>query len=204
MPALKEELGDLSASPALREAYELAAEAHRGQTRKDGSSPYIGHPLAVARLLHDAGLDEDTLTAALLHDVVEDSELTVREVGERFGVSVGELVAALTDDQAIPDYEDQKREHRERVEEAGPKAAAIYAADKLVNIRDMRRLYGELGEAAAGRFKAPIDLRVDLWRGDLEMLERVVPDLEIVDRLRFELDAFEAERPGLRRPAKVA
>lgn len=204
MPALTDELGDLGASPAIRGAYELAAEAHRGQTRKDGSSPYIGHPLAVAGLLREAGLDEETVAAALLHDVVEDSELTVDEVAERFGVGVGELVAALTDDQSIADYEDRKREHRGRVEEAGPAAAAIYAADKLVNVRELRRLYGKLGEAAAGRFKAPIDLRVDIWRRDLEMLEHVVPDLRIVDELRAELDTFEAERPGFRRSAEVA
>jgi (p)ppGpp synthase/HD superfamily hydrolase len=198
VPILKDELGDMDASPALREAYQLAADAHRGQTRKDGTSPYIGHPLAVARMLHEAGLDEDTLTAALLHDVVEDSELTIDEVVERFGVSVGELVAALTDDRTIEDYAERKREHRDRVERAGPRAAAIYAADKLVNVRDMRLLYEELGEAVAGRFKAPIDVRVALWRDDAEMLEHVVPELEIVDRLRAELDAFEAERPGMR------
>lgn len=203
MSVLKDELGDLDASPALREAFELAARAHRGQTRKDGSSPYIGHPLAVARTLQEVGLDEETLAAALLHDVVENSELTIDEVVERFGVDVGALVAALTDDETIADYAERKREHRERVERAGARAAAIYAADKLVNAHDMRLLYDELGEAVAGRFKAPIDVRVDLWRGDLEMLERVVPELDIVERLRAELDAFEAERPGAHRSPAV-
>jgi (p)ppGpp synthase/HD superfamily hydrolase len=203
VPALKDELGELDASSALREAFELAAQAHRGQTRKDGSSPYIGHPLAVARMLHEAGFDDQTLAAALLHDVVEDSELTVEEVVERFGPSVGDLVGALTDDRTIADYAERKREHRGRVERAGEPAAAIYAADKLVNVHDMRLLYEDLGEAVAGRFKAPIDVRVELWRGDLEMLERVVPELDIVYRLRAELDAFVAERPGARRSATV-
>jgi len=185
-------------SDVLREAFALASAAHDGQSRKDGRSPYIGHPTAVAERLTRAGAGESVIAAALLHDVVEDSDLTVGEVVERFGVEVGELVAALTDDHTIDDYEERKREHRDRVEEAGPQAAAIYAADKLVNVRDMRALYADLGEAAAGRFKAPIDLRVELWREDLEMLDRVVPRLAIVAELRAELDGFEAERPGMK------
>jgi (p)ppGpp synthase/HD superfamily hydrolase len=194
VPPLKEQPGGLDGSPALRDAYELAAEAHRGQTRKDGTTPYLGHPLAVARELRRNGLSEETQVAGLLHDVVEDSKMTVGDVVERFGVGVGELVAALTDDRTIEDYEERKREHRNRVEEAGSEATSIYAADKLVNVRELRRLYGELGEDAAERLKAPIGIRVALWHGDLEMLRRMVPELPTVAALAAELDRFEAER----------
>jgi (p)ppGpp synthase/HD superfamily hydrolase len=194
VPPLKEQPGELDGSPALRDAYELAAEAHRGQTRKDGTTPYLGHPLAVARELRRNGLSEETQVAGLLHDVVEDSKMTVGDVVERFGVGVGELVAALTDDRTIEDYEERKREHRNRVEEAGSEATSIYAADKLVNVRELRRLYGELGEDAAERLKAPIGIRVALWHGDLEMLRRMVPELPTVAALAAELDRFEAER----------
>jgi (p)ppGpp synthase/HD superfamily hydrolase len=194
VPPLKEQPGGLDGSPALRDAYELAAEAHRGQTRKDGTTPYLGHPLAVARELRRNGLSEEMQVAGLLHDVVEDSKMTVGDVVERFGVGVGELVAALTDDRTIEDYEERKREHRNRVEEAGSEATSIYAADKLVNVRELRRLYGELGEDAAERLKAPIGIRVALWHGDLEMLRRMVPELPTVAALAAELDRFEAER----------
>jgi (p)ppGpp synthase/HD superfamily hydrolase len=201
---LKDQLGELDESPALRGAYELAAEAHHGQTRKDGTSPYIGHPLAVARELRRNGLPEETLIAGLLHDVVEDSELTVGDVVEQFGVEVGELVATLTDDRNIDDYEERKREHRGRVEEAGPEAAAIYAADKLVNVRELRRLYAELGEGAAERLKAPIGIRVALWHGDLEMLRGLIPGLPTVAALAAELDVFEAQRSRARQLVDVA
>ena len=70
----------------------------------------------------------------------------------------------------------------------------IYAADKLANLRDMRTLYASEGEAAAAKFKAPIDVRVRLWRGDLELAEREAPELGLVAELRSELDAFDAER----------
>ena len=188
----------IEGSELLLRAYAVAVEAHRGQLRKDRSTPYVGHPLAVAELLSESGLDETTIAAAILHDVVEDSDFSLGDVVEGFGIEVGELVGALTDDRDLGDYEERKREHRARVAEAGPKAAAIYAADKLANVGDMRALYADLGEAVAGRFNAPIDVRVGVWHEDLEMLERLVPELEIVPELRAELDRFQAERPGVR------
>ena len=63
----------------LRRAYEVAAEAHAGQVRKTGD-PYITHPLAVAHMLAGYGLDEQTLAAALLHDTVEDTNLTLSDL----------------------------------------------------------------------------------------------------------------------------
>ena len=79
-------------------------------------------------------------------------------------------------------------------EASGERAIRIYAADKLANLRDMRSLYANVGEAAAGRFKAPIDVRVRLWRRDAEMVERTLPELGILEAFRSELDAFDAER----------
>jgi (p)ppGpp synthase/HD superfamily hydrolase len=178
-----------------REAYEFAAEAHTGQLRKGGDSPYIVHPVEAARLLEAEGVaDDELLAAAFLHDVVEDTDHSIEEIRERFGPAVGGLVEALTEDKSIEPYEARKEHHREQVEVAGERAAMIYAADKLANVRDLRAIYAVLGEGAAGRFKAPLDVRVRLWRGDIEMVERVAPELEILAQLRSELDAFEAER----------
>ena len=181
-------------SDLLGAALSVAAVAHRGQTRHDGS-PYLAHPLRVCELLADTGADEATLAAALLHDGVEDSELTIGEVTERFGVEVGELVAALTEDGRIDDWVERKDALRAQVEEAGRRAAAIYAADKLANLGEMRALYAERGEDAIDLHKAPsLDLRVGAWREDLAMVERVAPRQALVPGLRSALDAFEAER----------
>jgi (p)ppGpp synthase/HD superfamily hydrolase len=194
----------MQGSEALTRAYELAREAHRGQAGKDGRSPYIRHPLAVAERLAAEGLDEPTLVAAILHDVVEDSDLGIDDVVARFGTEVGQLVSALTDDATIADYEERRAEHRARVAQAGRRAAAIYAADKLVNVRELRNLYGERGEEAGEWLPVSIDDRVALWRADLEMLEPLVGDLVVTAAFRRELDAFEAERRGRRRHAGVA
>ncbi|TDC73142.1 RelA/SpoT family protein [Streptomyces hainanensis] len=79
----------------LRRAYLLAESAHRGQTRKSGE-PYITHPLAVTLILAELGAETTTLTASLLHDTVEDTEVTLDQVGTAFGDEVRHLVDGVT------------------------------------------------------------------------------------------------------------
>jgi len=185
----------LAGASLAGDAYEFALRAHEGQRRKGDDSPYIVHPVEVARLVQaECGGDEEQLAATLLHDVVEDTETALDEIRDRFGIGVGELVEALSEDESIEPFEARKDHHRGEVAAAGHRAIAIYAADKLANLRDMRTLYAAVGEAAEGRFNAPIDVRVRLWRRDVEMIERLAPDLPLLPPLRSELEAFEAER----------
>jgi GTP pyrophosphokinase len=79
----------------LRSAYATADRAHAGQTRQTGD-PYITHPLTVAQLLAEYGMDEATLAAAFLHDVVEDTEVTIDEVTKTFGEEVAGLIDGVT------------------------------------------------------------------------------------------------------------
>ncbi|MGR5064585.1 bifunctional GTP diphosphokinase/guanosine-3',5'-bis pyrophosphate 3'-pyrophosphohydrolase [Photobacterium sp. DNB22_13_2] len=80
---------------ALRQAYLVARDAHEGQTRSSGE-PYIIHPIAVARILAEMRLDYETLMAALLHDVIEDTEVTKDDLDSRFGSTVAELVDGVS------------------------------------------------------------------------------------------------------------
>ncbi|TMK59565.1 MAG: bifunctional (p)ppGpp synthetase/guanosine-3',5'-bis(diphosphate) 3'-pyrophosphohydrolase [Actinobacteria bacterium] len=79
----------------LEQAYHVAEEAHEGQVRKSGE-PFIEHPLAVAEILADLRLDTTTLAAALLHDTVEDTEITLARIQEGFGEDVARIVDGLT------------------------------------------------------------------------------------------------------------
>ena len=72
-------------------AYEVAAEAHGHQYRKSGEK-YINHPLSVAKVVADIGLDDTTVAAALLHDAVEDTEITTAEIEQQFGSEVAQIV----------------------------------------------------------------------------------------------------------------
>ena len=76
-------------------AYNFAKEAHEGQKRASGE-PYIEHPVAVAQILLDYGLDADTIIAALLHDVIEDTPYTENDIKQKFGNSIYEMVMGVT------------------------------------------------------------------------------------------------------------
>ena len=79
----------------INRAGEVAAEAHRGQVRQSGE-PYITHPVAVAKIVADLGLDARSVTAALLHDAIEDTGVTVAQVSEEFGPEVAAIVDGVT------------------------------------------------------------------------------------------------------------
>jgi len=79
----------------LDNALELADEKHKGQKRKSGK-PYIAHPVAVADILIDLGVDYTAVAAAFLHDVVEDTDVTAQELKEKFGDTIAELVTGVT------------------------------------------------------------------------------------------------------------
>lgn len=191
-----EDTPEFLAGPGLaREAYEFARAAHDGQERKGDGSPYIRHPAELARLLHRVGNDDDELlAAAFLHDVVEDTDTTLDEIEDAFGDGVRGLVEAMTEDKDVEPWEERKAHHRDQVEAAGQRPVLIYAADKIANLRDMRTLYANVGEGAAGRFNAPLDARMRVWRRDADMVERVHPGHELAQQLRSELEAFEADR----------
>ncbi len=79
----------------VRRAYEVGAQAHAGQTRRSGED-YITHPVAVATILAEQGMDVETIIAAILHDTLEDTELTHEQLAAEFGKAVAELVEGVT------------------------------------------------------------------------------------------------------------
>ncbi|XP_049761589.1 guanosine-3',5'-bis(diphosphate) 3'-pyrophosphohydrolase MESH1 isoform X1 [Elephas maximus indicus] len=125
----------------LMEAADFAARKHRQQRRKDPEeTPYINHPIGVARILtHEAGItDIVVLQAALLHDTVEDTDTTLDEVELHFGAQVRRLVEEVTDDKTLPKLE-RKRLQVEQAPHSSPGAKLVKLADKLYNLRDLNR-----------------------------------------------------------------
>ena len=90
-------------------AYEYAAQCHEGQVRSSGE-PYIIHPVAVAYILLELGMDTDTLCAALLHDVVEDTAATREDVQKRFGHDVAMLVEGVTKLAKVPTFSKEQQQ----------------------------------------------------------------------------------------------
>jgi guanosine-3',5'-bis(diphosphate) 3'-pyrophosphohydrolase len=182
-------------SGLVREAFATASVAHAGQFRNGAEKiPYIDHPQSVAERLAKHGFPDEVLAAALLHDVVEDSETEVAELRARFGDRVAGLVGTMTEDETIEDYEERKAEHRRRVAGAGTEALAIYAADKLTNLAMLREAYAEEGEAVGEQLSVPLDLKVAVWEADLDTLFEQAPDLPLVSELADEMVGFWGDR----------
>ena len=85
----------MTKAPKIQEAVKLATKAHDGQLRKTGE-PYIVHPLAVKKILEEWNMDEDTIIAGVLHDTVEDTDVTLKDIEEQFGHDVAFLVDGVT------------------------------------------------------------------------------------------------------------
>jgi len=154
--------------------------------------PYIEHPITVAARLEELGYRDEVLAAALLHDVVEDSDTTLDELREKFGEEVAGMVGALTDDEALDSYRERKAEHRERVTAADVEAMAIYGVDKLTNVTTLRAAYEAEGDAVRDEFKVPIELKTEIWEADLDLLREKAPELAFLDDLDAELTRFRA------------
>jgi guanosine-3',5'-bis(diphosphate) 3'-pyrophosphohydrolase len=123
----------------LLKALAFAAHKHRDQRRKDAeASPYINHPIALADVLVNEGgvTDVEVISAALLHDTVEDTATTPQELETAFGPRIARIVAEVTDDQALPKAE-RKRLQIEHAATISPEAKLVKLADKICNLRDV-------------------------------------------------------------------
>lgn len=119
----------------------FAALKHSTQRRKDSlKTPYINHPIGVANILANEGevSDLEVLMSALLHDTVEDTDCTFEEIEYNFGANVRKIVEEVTDDKNLPKME-RKRLQIEHAKTVSPKAKLVKLADKLYNLRDLKR-----------------------------------------------------------------
>ena len=123
----------------LFRALEFAAHKHRDQKRKDAeATPYINHPIAVAKtLVEEGGVDDVvTLAAAILHDTIEDTKTTHAELVERFGQEVADVVAEVTDDKRLL-KDERKQKQIEKASHLSARAKLVKLADKTCNLRDI-------------------------------------------------------------------
>jgi (p)ppGpp synthase/HD superfamily hydrolase len=175
--------------PLTRRAIEFAQEQHRRQRREGDHAPYLVHPLEVASYVDRQGYPDYVVAAAVLHDVLEDTDVDRSELESLFGREVSDLVALVSDDPAIEDQERRKDEVRDRVRTAGGSALAVYGADKVSKVRELRM------QLAQGLDPAEAELKLRRHQKSLDMLEQQIPGARIVELLRFELEALEALPP---------
>ena len=132
----------------IENAIIYATRAHEGQMRKDGVTPYIIHPLGVAESVRRAGGSEDQYIAALLHDVIEDCNVTAAEIVTYFGQTVADLVVELTNVYTKEAYPHLNRATRkqledERIATISDKAKLVKVCDIAYNINDLQGIKGD-------------------------------------------------------------
>jgi guanosine-3',5'-bis(diphosphate) 3'-pyrophosphohydrolase len=179
-------------APIILRAADFAADCHRNQRRKDErASPYINHPLHVARLLSDVGGIDDAqvIVAGLLHDTVEDTDATPAQLAGLFGERVRDLVMEVSDDTQLVASE-RKRLQIDGAPRLSRDAVAIKLADKTSNIRDIidspprgwsldrRRRYLDWAQAVIDGCQAVNPALEKLFRATLAEARGVLKQLE--------------------------
>lgn len=177
----------------LTQAVIFAAQAHDGAARKGSRMPYIVHPMEAAAIAAALTQDEEVLAAAALHDVCEDCGVAPEELRARFG----ERVARLVESESQTQYPDpceswlaRKRETVRKLSKGGRAEKIIALADKLSNMRAIRRDYLREGEAVFARFNQP-DRRLHAWyyRSCAALLEGELGDTDEWRELTRLIDA---------------
>ncbi|MGZ9812288.1 HD domain-containing protein [Pseudoroseicyclus sp. H15] len=160
-----------------------AARAHAGQRRRGGDVPYVNHVLEVAALVAEASGSADEVVAAVLHDVVEDSETTLAELSERYGAGVARLVEGCTDDPAWSGLPRAERKAWQAAHLPGEPDGVkrIKLADQTSNLRDIIRLPEAWPPQEAAEYLEGAEGVADACRG-------ASPELEIA----FDAAAAEA------------
>ncbi|MFD1065166.1 HD domain-containing protein [Oceanobacillus locisalsi] len=131
----------------------LAIKAHQGQTRKNSSEPYITHPIRVAERLEKEGFSDDLISAAYLHDVVEDTDISIEDIRKQFGERIASLVASHTEDKS-QSWLDRKQATINHLKNAPKEVKYLIIADKLDNLIELEKEYQELGDTIWEKFNA--------------------------------------------------
>ncbi|NLG84560.1 MAG: bifunctional (p)ppGpp synthetase/guanosine-3',5'-bis(diphosphate) 3'-pyrophosphohydrolase [Firmicutes bacterium] len=167
------------------EAFAFAAQAHAGQ-RRDSGEEYIQHPLEVAEILAEIGMDTTSLVAALLHDVVEDTTVEMAEIEGRFGPEIALLVDGVTKLSRLSfrSTEEQQAENLRKMFLAMAKdirVIVIKLADRLHNMRTLRHLPPERREKIAREtleIYAPLAHRLGIWKIKWELEDLALRHLD--------------------------
>lgn len=162
-------------SDRIERAIRMSVQAHAGQVRKaDPHIPYATHPFHVALIVRQAGGDEDCVIAALLHDVLEDTDVTPEDLDEAFGSRVTALVREVSEDKTLP-WEARKARMVEQLRGASPEAALVAAADKVHNLETLVESHARKGNEIWGAFRRGPDATIRFYIDAFAVLRGRIP-----------------------------
>ncbi|HYP46522.1 MAG TPA: HD domain-containing protein [Propionibacteriaceae bacterium] len=176
----------MSDSPVVRRAIKVAAHAHRHVNRKGTDIPYISHPVTVLLILAEAGADEATLAAGVLHDVIEDcgDEYSADRLRREFGDLITDTVLAVTKDAGIKDWRQRNEAYLKNLSASGNQRAwLVSAADKAANLTDILEDYAAHGDKLWSRFNAGKEGQLWWYGAVAQEVAKLIPDRPLAQRL---------------------
>jgi HD domain len=177
-------------SPVLIGAHALAREAHGFERRATDRATFLSHVVEVGALLYRAGFDDRLVAAGLLHDSVERGTLTAGRLRAEVDPEVCALVLALTEDAKISSFALRKKALRGQVRAAGNRAVTVFAADKLSDIRGLRRGIRAGRRGVESRMGTTVEAMAYHYRESVQMIEASDPGSAFITALRTELDGL--------------
>lgn len=176
-------------TPQIKKAIQFAARKHHGQLRMEKETlPYITHLFSVALLVAEDGAADDVVSAALLHDSIEDTATSKEEIAENFNDRVAELVEAVTERKekngSMLTWRERKADYIARLETAPDDALLISAADKIDNIESKLEAFEREGKELLARWKQPSESYLWYHGEVLRVTERRLPEHRLTKRLR--------------------
>ncbi|MBV7506644.1 HD domain-containing protein [Bacillus sp. sid0103] len=138
----------------IEHALQVASFRHREQCRKNTNIPYIVHPVAVGMMLMKEGYEVEIIAAGILHDTVEDTDLTLSDIEQEFGGRIAKIVEGCSEPNKSLPWKARKEHTIEFLKTASEDIRVVACADKLHNIRSIINDYELLGESVWDRFNA--------------------------------------------------
>lgn len=169
-------------TPIVKKALNVAYDLHNGQIRKIDKAPYIVHPLEVFSIVSRFSDKEEVLAASLLHDAIEDTDYTEKQMLEDFGEETTKIVNLLTEDKSLS-WEQRKSKYIENLRKSENKdAILVSAADKINNLQSIIDTHKTIGDKIWDMFNAPKESQIKFYEMYFSALNDFLPK-EVKERI---------------------
>jgi (p)ppGpp synthase/HD superfamily hydrolase len=177
-----------------RKAIDFAYKAHQGHIKDTDRRPYILHPIQVAVILMQAGADDATVIAGILHDVCEDGAQSLAAVSRNFGREIAELVGSVTDDSSLS-WQERKERDLQKFRNGDNRVRLLRAADVLANISILLEEISSQGfvsydSTPQKEFPEKLDKKIWYYEIVTQALEELWPGCALLEPIRSRLTAL--------------
>jgi len=175
----------------IKEAAHFSSLAHKNQKRKGLDYPYISHPFGVLFLVSKFSQNEDVLVSSLLHDTVEDTDVTLVDIETKFGKRVREIVDVLTEDNLLINKNERKQKQLEKFEKADNEILLIKTADIIHNLSDTILILENFSKKTYLKcFGSDIEDEIKMAEKRLEIIGKAWPDNPLLVEARSHFEDY--------------